>query len=67
MKGPTPLRARYVHTNLVAQDWRRLATFYEGVFGCIPVPPERDLSGEWLDALTGVPNRWPLGKERGRR
>jgi predicted enzyme related to lactoylglutathione lyase len=48
-------RVRYVHTNLIAKDWRRLATFYESVFGCIPVPPERDLSGEWLDAATGVP------------
>lgn len=49
------IRVRYVHTNLIAKDWRRLATFYESVFGCIPVPPERDLSGEWLEAATGVP------------
>jgi predicted enzyme related to lactoylglutathione lyase len=47
--------ARYVHTNLIARDWRRLANFYQSVFGCIPVPPERDLSGPALEAGTGVP------------
>jgi predicted enzyme related to lactoylglutathione lyase len=48
------IRAKYVHTNLIAEDWRRLATFYERVFGCVPLPPDRDLSGEWLEAATGV-------------
>ncbi len=24
------------------------------MFGCEPVPPERDLSGEWLDKATGI-------------
>jgi len=46
---------RFVHTNLIAQDWKGLAHFYEQVFGCTPVPPERDLKGEWLEAATGVP------------
>jgi predicted enzyme related to lactoylglutathione lyase len=49
------MRAKYVHTNLVAKDWRRLAAFYESLFGCVPVPPERDLSGERLEACTGIP------------
>jgi predicted enzyme related to lactoylglutathione lyase len=49
------MTARFVHTNLIARDWRRLARFYEQVFGCTPVPPERDLKGEWLEAATGVP------------
>src|SRR5512143_2054126 len=48
------MRARYTHTNLVARDWRRLADFYQQVFGCVPVPPERHLSGRWLEAATGV-------------
>jgi predicted enzyme related to lactoylglutathione lyase len=48
------LNARYVHTNLVAEDWRALARFYEQVFGCIAVPPERHLGGPWLAAATGV-------------
>ncbi len=46
--------ARYVHTNLIARDWRALARFYESVFGCTPVPPERSLSGPELEAGTGV-------------
>lgn len=46
--------ARYRHTNLVARDFRRLAAFYEKVFGCTKVPPERDLHGEWLDRSTGL-------------
>jgi predicted enzyme related to lactoylglutathione lyase len=47
--------ARYVHTNLVAHDWHKLADFYQTVFGCIPVPPERDLSGPSMAAGTGIP------------
>jgi catechol 2,3-dioxygenase-like lactoylglutathione lyase family enzyme len=47
--------ARYTHTNLIARDWRRLAAFYQDVFGCIPVPPERDLQGAWLESVTGIP------------
>lgn len=46
--------ARYVHTNLIARDWRRLASFYEDVFGCMPVLPERHLSGDWLARGSGV-------------
>jgi predicted enzyme related to lactoylglutathione lyase len=50
-----PVAARYVHTNLIARDWRRLASFYESVFGCIPLPPERNLSGTALESGTRVP------------
>lgn len=46
--------ARYTHTNLVASDWRTLARFYQDVFGCTPVPPERDYAGPALDAGTGI-------------
>ena len=46
--------ARYGHTNLVARDWRRLATFYQDLFGCLPEPPERDHRGEALEAGSGV-------------
>jgi catechol 2,3-dioxygenase-like lactoylglutathione lyase family enzyme len=48
------LPVRYVHTNLIARDWRALAAFYREVFGCVPVPPERDYGGAGLDALTGL-------------
>lgn len=47
---------RYVHTNLVARDWRALARFYTEVFGCEPVSPVRDYAGPELEAGTGVPN-----------
>ena len=45
---------RYVHTNLVARDWRRLADFYVNVFRCTVAGSERDLSGGWLDRATGL-------------
>ena len=50
------MKATYKHTNIVARDWRHLARFYEKVFSCRPVPPERRLSGEWLEKGTGVKN-----------
>lgn len=40
-----PISARFAHTNIVSEDWRKLAQFYEQVFGCIPVPPEMRRSG----------------------
>jgi predicted enzyme related to lactoylglutathione lyase len=46
---------RFAHVNLIARDWRGLAAFYQSVFGCKPVAPERDQQGEWLDRVTGVP------------
>lgn len=49
------LAARYVHTNLIARDWRALAAFYEHVFGCVLVPPERDLSGPAIERGSRVP------------
>ena len=45
---------RFTHVNLIAKDWKRLAGFYETIFGCQKVPPERDLSGKWLEKATGV-------------
>jgi predicted enzyme related to lactoylglutathione lyase len=48
------MKAKYVHTNIIAQNWRRLAEFYEQIFGCIRVLPERNLSGKWFEDATGV-------------
>ena len=67
------LAAKYVHTNLIARDWWRLARFYQEVFACTPVPPERRLEGEWLAAATrlagarieGIHLRLPGWGERG--
>src|SRR5213078_2643547 len=51
-----PIRAKYVHTKLIARDWKKLVRFYGEVFGCIAKGPERDLSGAWLDQLTSLRN-----------
>lgn len=48
------MEIKYVHTNLIAKDWRKLSGFYTEVFGCAPVYPERDLYGEWADEMTGI-------------
>ena len=48
------MQAKYVHTNLIAVDWQRLAKFYTEVFGCSIVPPERDYRGADLDSATGL-------------
>ncbi|MBN1968882.1 MAG: VOC family protein [Candidatus Delongbacteria bacterium] len=47
---------KYVHTNIISKDWKRLSDFYIKVFECKPVPPERDLFGDWLEKGTGVKN-----------
>ncbi len=50
----TLINARYAHTCIVAADWRRLTSFYEDVFGCERLLPERNNSGAWVDKLTGL-------------
>lgn len=45
---------RYVHTNIIAKNWKLLAQFYIDVFGCKPTYPERDLQGDWIDKLTEI-------------
>ena len=45
---------KYVHTNIIAKDWKKLSKFYQEVFNCVPVPPERNLRGAWLDKMTGI-------------
>jgi predicted enzyme related to lactoylglutathione lyase len=49
-----PIDARYVHTNLIARDWQKLSLFYQEVFGCTPVLPERHYRGIDLERGTGV-------------
>ena len=48
------MSTRYTHTNIIAKDWRKLADFYIKVFGCEFAPPERDLSGAWMDKLVNM-------------
>jgi catechol 2,3-dioxygenase-like lactoylglutathione lyase family enzyme len=45
---------RYVHTNLIANDYKALARFYREIFGCTPVPPERDFKGKALEEGTAI-------------
>ncbi len=45
---------KFVHTNLIARDWRSLAQFYIDVFMCKPTYPERDLSGGWIEKITEI-------------
>ena len=47
---------KYVHTNIIARDWKSLAQFYMDVFECQITPPERDLQGLWADQLSGIDN-----------
>jgi predicted enzyme related to lactoylglutathione lyase len=53
---------KYVHTNIIARDWQQLVRFYEEVFDCVYLPPERKLSGDWLAKGTGIPGAALEGK-----
>jgi len=44
----------FAHTNIIADDWRALSQFYVSVFGCTVLNPERNLSGDWIDQMTGI-------------
>ena len=46
---------RFTHVNILAADWDALARFYEDIFGCVRIPPERRISDPWLTRGTGVP------------
>ena len=48
------MRAKFGHLNLIARDWRRISRFYQDVFGCVPVPPERDYRGADVDRATAL-------------
>ena len=45
---------KYVHTNIITPDWKRLVDFYINVFECELVPPLRNQQGDWLSKGTGV-------------
>lgn len=44
----------YGHTNIICEDWQRLADFYTELFDCEFVPPKREQTGQWLEDGTGV-------------
>jgi len=45
---------RYVHTNIIAKDAKKLIAFYKTVLHCKSIGETRNLSGGWLDRLTGL-------------
>jgi len=47
---------KFAHTNIITDNWKKLADFYIHVFDCKPLYPERDLKGEWLDKVTAIPH-----------
>ena len=67
------LKIKYVHTNIVAKNWQKLADFYIEVFGCTIVPPIRYYKGKDLESavnirdvtLNGVHLRLPGYKKSG--
>ena len=54
--------AGYVHTNIIARNAQRLIRFYKDILGCRSIGETRDLSGEWLDRLTGLNNAHIVGE-----
>lgn len=50
------MATKYVHTNIISRDWRKLADFYIEVFDCRSTSSERNLSGDWLEKGTAVKN-----------
>lgn len=53
---------RYVHTNIIAKDAKKLIEFYKNVFDCKSIGEPRDIRGEWLDQMTGVKNAHITGE-----
>jgi predicted enzyme related to lactoylglutathione lyase len=53
---------RYVHTNIIAADSKKLIDFYKTVFGCRSIGQMRDLRGEWVDRITGLRNAHITGE-----
>jgi predicted enzyme related to lactoylglutathione lyase len=50
------MKIKYVHTNIVAKNWKKLADFYIKIFGCTIVPPIRHYKGKDLDSAVKINN-----------
>jgi catechol 2,3-dioxygenase-like lactoylglutathione lyase family enzyme len=53
---------RYSHTNLIAKNVPLMIAFYRDVLGCRSIGQTRDLSGSWVDRLTGIPGAHIFGE-----
>lgn len=47
-------KIKYVHTNIIARNWRSLAQFYIDALGCKMTLPQRNMKGKWIDKLTNI-------------
>jgi predicted enzyme related to lactoylglutathione lyase len=48
------INIKYVHTNIVANNWEKLADFYIKVFGCSIAPPIRHYKGKKLECAVNI-------------
>ena len=48
------MQITFVHINIIAENWKTLASFYKTVFSCVEILPTRKLSGNWLEEGSGV-------------
>ncbi len=48
------MSTKFSHVNIISRDWQALAGFYILVFDCRLQLPRRELSGQWVDDLTGI-------------
>lgn len=48
------MKSKFVHTNIIAEDWKKLSEFYIEVFDCKIVPPIRSYNSKALDDGTGI-------------
>lgn len=53
---------RYVHTNIIAKDSKKLIDFYKKVLNCRSIGETRNLKGEWVDRLTGIKDAHIVGE-----
>ncbi len=53
---------RFSHTNIIAKNADTLIAFYQAALGCRSTGQTRDLSGSWLDRLTGIPGAHLTGE-----
>jgi predicted enzyme related to lactoylglutathione lyase len=49
-------KIKYVHTNIVAKNWKKLSDFYIKVFDCTIVPPIRYYKGKDLESAVNIKN-----------
>ncbi len=46
--------SKLLHVNINAKDWKKVAAFYEEVFGCTRILPEKAIAGDYAKQLTGL-------------